>query len=599
MNSRKGFDNSAGQAGARPSYASWHDRQLAVFLARTNRLLRKLEISRSPMERSASLARELATATALLEARNGELRRLVERESAHKSEIGYWQSKAAALEEELKRWTKEEAGLRAEERRLQEEVSRLAEAEKSYASENRLITSRAHTTARDAAALRGTIDELRNSLSWKITAPLRVVSGPLFRVLARAQKKTPEKAQAEFVHIAAAGQTAAVAGGTLSSTPATADRLARLAESVLPALRRAESLVVIPCAIPFSATLNQRPMSCARYFADHGTTVLYVAWQWSPDEVVPQEGEEVYQRVFCLPLYAFQNHVDRIAPASPVKSTYICTLASPGLTSAVRPLRAAGFHIHYDIMDDWEEFHRGGEAPWFSADIERELVFAADTVTAVSEKLAQKFASLRDIVVLRNGYHPAALSCEQFAAARMPLANPKTIGYFGHLSDAWFDWDTVIHAAQKLPAVEFELIGWGASERTLARVNSVPNIRLAGIVPQGELHHYVRRWWAGIIPFRASRLSAAVDPLKIYEYLHFGLPTVVTGISGIAGYPLVEFAEDAGSFVSALENTSSRPDEQSLARVGEFLRACVWDERFAALKRMVTQSAAMPFLYRR
>jgi glycosyltransferase involved in cell wall biosynthesis len=370
-------------------------------------------------------------------------------------------------------------------------------------------------------------------------------------------------------------------------------------ESILPELRRAQSIAIIPCAIPFSATLNQRPISCARYLADHGTTVLYVAWQWSPEEAVPQAGEEVYPRVFHLPLYGFLNHVESIASASYAKSSYFCTLPSPSLVEVVRPLRSAGYHVHYDIMDDWEGFHSGGEAPWFSAAVEREIVLLADTVSAVSDKLVQKFDHLRsDIALVRNGYQPSALGCEQFLAARTPLEGPKVVGYFGHFSDAWFDWDTVIYAAQTLPDVEFEMIGWAVSEPTRRRLSSVPNIRMPGIVPQKELHRYARRWWAGIIPFQATEVSAAVDPLKIYEYLHLGLSSVVTGIPGIAEFPLVEYVKDRESFVEALNRITARPGEERLSEVAEFLKDCVWEERFAKLNQMISEPAGLASLYR-
>jgi glycosyltransferase involved in cell wall biosynthesis len=262
-----------------------------------------------------------------------------------------------------------------------------------------------------------------------------------------------------------------------------------------------------------------------------------------------------------------------------------------GLASA-RDLRAGGYHIHYDIMDDWEEFHRAGEAPWYSESVERELLMLSGTVTAVSGRLADKFARLRsDIAVVPNGYDPAALGCRQFVAARAPLERPKVIGYFGHLSDAWFDWETVWEAARKLPDVEFELIGYGLSDRSRARLGDFANIRFAGFVAQNDLHRYARKWWAGMIPFRPSALSAAVDPLKIYEYLHFGLPTVVTGVTGIAGYPLVQFAEGRGGFVSALDQLQARPDERSLSEVAEFLKACVWEERLSKLTSLIGQPA--------
>ena len=466
-------------------------------------------------------------------------------------------------------------------------MARLREVEKNYTDENQALSWIASSSSLEAANLRRLVTELQTSLSWRITAPLRFLTKPLFRLVAPAVSAPVIVPEAI---VPAARPPALPEPG----------RIPGPLEAILTELRRARSIAVIPCAIPFSSTLNQRPISCARYLADRGYTVLYVAWQWSPDEEVPRAWEEVYPRVFHLPLYGFQNNVESIAAATRVKGSYLCTLPSPGLVEVVRPLRAAGYHIHYDIMDDWEGFHRGGEAPWFSAGVEREMVVLADTVTAVSVKLAQKFDHLRsDIAVVPNGYQPSALASQQFIAAHTPLASPKVVGYFGHFSDAWFDWDTVIYAARKLPDVEFELIGWGISEPTRIRLSQLPNVRLPGIVPQNELHRYARNWWAAMIPFQPSAVSAAVDPLKIYEYLHLGLPTAVTGISGIANYPLVEYADDREAFVAALTRIVDRPDEQRLLEVAEFLKSCVWEERFARLKSMLAEPAGLAFLYAR
>jgi hypothetical protein len=457
----------------------------------------------------------------------------------------------------------------AELRQMQEELGRMGR--------------QAAASSYEAANLRRRVSALESSLSWKITAPLRAVTAPLFRALAK--PKAPERAPAPAASRAAPPQTAA-------------PEAVSPVEKILPALRWARSIVVIPCAIPFSATLNQRPISYARYAADHGTTVLYVAWQWKPDEPVPQAGEEVYPGVFCLPLYDFLQNLERIGAASHARSAYIGTLASPELVAAARPLRAAGYHIHYDVMDDWEGFHRGGEAPWFSAPVERELVVLSDTVTAVSTALVHKFEHLRsDIALVRNGYQPSALDCEQFLTARTPPAEPRIVGYFGHFSDAWFDWDTVLYAAGKRPDLVFELIGWGISESTRERLSAFPNIRLPGIVAQKDLHRYVRHWWVAMIPFQPTEVSAAVDPLKIYEYLHFGLHTVVTGISGIAEYPLVRYAAGRESFVTALEGLPDRPDAQSLERAAGFLKACVWEERLGELSRMISRPAGLASLY--
>jgi glycosyltransferase involved in cell wall biosynthesis len=403
---------------------------------------------------------------------------------------------------------------------MEAHVAELEQLNKALRKENQILVARAASSAWDAAQLRQTVTDVYRSLSWRVTAPLRFISKPLFAALHRSS------AQQKATNTDGSSEPSSLSGARSIAAEAYVER-ADPFQPLLAELRRAVSVAVIPCAVPFSPTFNQRPISLAKYLASRGCTVVFVVWQWSVDEKIPDPFKEVAERIHHVPLFPFLENVDRIASASQSKGTYVCTLASRDLVEIVRPLRAHGFHVHYDVMDDWEEFHRGGEAPWFTPALEQEMVLLADSVTTVSESLKQKFERLRsDIEVVRNGYDPSALRCEQFIAARTPLEQPKVIGYFGHLSDAWFDWDTLFDAAGILKNVDFELIGYGISERSLARLAQFSNIRFAGLVPQGDLHIYAQKWWAGIIPFQPSTLSAAVDPLKVYEYLHLGLPVV-------------------------------------------------------------------------
>jgi glycosyltransferase involved in cell wall biosynthesis len=552
------FDREAADGPAIP-YATWNDRQLSILSLQMDTVLRAIGDGKDAAAYAGKMAAALLTA----------------------------QAKNSELEKRVEQLRETERQLLAEKDRLQSQIAAL---QQQHTAENQSLTARAAANSYEIATLRRLVAELRGSLSWKITAPLRALTKPLFLLLGGTSNPPA----------ATHSPAPSVVQDDGSSQPAPATRPQDLLEPILPVLRSARSIAIIPCAIPFSSTLNQRPISCARYLADRGYTVLYVAWQWSPGEEIPRAGEEVYPGVFHLPLYPFLNNLDAIASASHGQSFYLCTLPSPALVEAAGPLRAAGYHIHYDIMDEWEGFHRGGEAPWFSRPVEREMVVLADTVTVVSDKLAEKFQSLRsDIEVVRNGYTPSALSCEVFLSARTPLEQPKTIGYFGHLSDAWFDWDALIHAAKTLPSVDFEIIGWGVSDATRLHLSEVENIRLAGLVPQNELHRYAKRWWAGIIPFRSTDVSAAVDPLKIYEYLHLGLPSIVTGIGGIASFPLVRFAKDAAGFAAAIAAIESRPDEATLAEVTEFLKGCVWEARFDSLTAQMLRPAGLRSVYAR
>ena len=550
---------------------------------------------------TAALTRQLDEQTRVAASLRNSLERLQHRQDAREAEVAAHQ---AALRSQVQYWQEKasESGRQLSEERGQhrEEVLRFRTVEEVAASEIRVLQSRAAAGADETAHLRRLTSDLLNSWSWKVTAPLRFLTKPLFT--APAEPMSPGAA--------AVSQTAVPAAAVSHPAPHSVNVPDAL-EAVWEELRRAQSVAIIPCAVPFRSAFNQRPISYARHLSDRGFTVLYVSWQWADGKELPPDGEEVYPRIFHLSLATFQASVERIAALSqpPTHSRfgepnpqplYLCSLPSVPLVEAARPLRAGGYHIHYDIMDDWEEFHRLGEASWYSSAIEREMVMLSDTVSAISAPLAAKFARLRrDIAEVRNGYDPIALGGRQFAAARAPLEHPKTVGYFGHLSDAWFDWEALYEAAKKLPDVQWELLGYGLSDRSRARLAGFANIRFSGLVAQSDLHRYAQKWWAGMIPFRPCALSAAVDPLKVYEYLHFGLPVVVTGVSGIAEYPLVDFAADRNAFVSAVDRVQERPDESSLAKADEFLKASTWGARLDQLLSLAAEPAGFASLYAR
>ena len=40
----------------------------------------------------------------------------------------------------------------------------------------------------------------------------------------------------------------------------------------------------------------------------------------------------------------------------------------------------------------------------------------------------------------------------------------KKVGYFGHLTASWFDWDSLIEIAKSRPKYHFEIIGHSAPD---------------------------------------------------------------------------------------------------------------------------------------
>ncbi len=104
--------------------------------------------------------------------------------------------------------------------------------------------------------------------------------------------------------------------------------------------------------------------------------------------------------------------------------------------------------------------------------------------------------------------------------------------YVGAIRE-WFDFAALEAMARRMPDVTFRIIGpdsRGRAHRFAARFNNV--------VSEGSMDHdqvplVLSRARFGLIPFRRTPLTEGVDPLKLYEYLACGLPTLSAALPAV------------------------------------------------------------------
>ena len=268
----------------------------------------------------------------------------------------------------------------------------------------------------------------------------------------------------------------------------------------------------------------------------------------------------------------FWRGVWRKLAAFAAQEPWILGVGRPGALAltALRELRpTASF---YDAMDNFSEFHRG-LARRAMRHSENSLAAEVDLVVASSTFLAGKFRrrGLRVARVL-NGCTPAPLPDRKPEGNRNPV-----LGYVGCMGQ-WFDWPLVVRLARQLPRVRVELVGPCVGRPP---VGLPPNVRLFPPCAQAETAEHLARFSAGLIPFRRNALTAAVDPIKFYEYRAAGLPVLSTTFGEMAlrrSHHAVYFldrTEDLQSVVSqALNHRFSRIELE------QFRREHHWQYRF-------------------
>jgi glycosyltransferase involved in cell wall biosynthesis len=219
------------------------------------------------------------------------------------------------------------------------------------------------------------------------------------------------------------------------------------------------------------------------------------------------------------------------------------------------------------------------------------------------------FASAGELLDDCRRYTPRAylvrhgVEWDHFArAALAPPARPADIGdiagpiigFFG-LSHEWVDQELLCRVAAAFPQATIVLIGRVQVDDT--RLRAMPNIRLLGQRPYGDLPAYAAAFDVALVPFVRNELTAAVNPIKLREYLCAGLPVVATALPEIvllSDRPQLKVAETAERFVEAVGEVLTVGGGSAMRRAAaEAERGESWSGRCAEMARLVRQHVAI------
>jgi polysaccharide pyruvyl transferase CsaB len=353
--------------------------------------------------------------------------------------------------------------------------------------------------------------------------------------------------------------------------------LLRFAERV--AAASAPRVVAIFSGTQLLESEGQRPTQLALSLARRGVPVVFVYWRWREDEQCPQDRLE--EGILQIPIDVVVRHPETLTGAfSGRERIALFEFPYPGFFATLSAANSAGWITVYDVIDDWEEFHRVGQAIWFDDEFERHLIGACDALFAINGELARRVRALGGpgVEILGNGLKAGISEIRE----PRPLARGEvTVGYFGYLAGAWFDWELIAGAARRRPTWRFYLIGYGGSPEGVA----LPaNVELLGKQPQADLAAFAAHWDVAVIPFKPDRLAAGADPIKTYEYLAMGLPVVVTGVPPpVGGEAFVERTEGIEGFLLAIERAAAQGTPEAKEARRAFAATCTWDHRLDAL----------------
>ncbi|PQV63700.1 Glycosyltransferase involved in cell wall bisynthesis [Abditibacterium utsteinense] len=235
-------------------------------------------------------------------------------------------------------------------------------------------------------------------------------------------------------------------------------------------------------------------------------------------------------------------------------------------SAAHMPGRMGEWGTVYDVGDDWVAYETTEQRQQAVKRDDDDLTQRADAVVVVSQHLCDLKREIRDDVVLI----PNGVDVERYkrVAADASPPHPLTedwihpvIGHVGTLDSGRTDVPLLIKVARAFPQRTIALVGpINLSAEDEKDLKAQPNVRLVGAVPHQEVPHIMKAFDVHIVPQQVNSFTDSQNPLKLFESLATGLPTVATPISGFRQYPhLIHLAKDAPQFIHAIQTALHEP----------------------------------------
>ncbi len=289
--------------------------------------------------------------------------------------------------------------------------------------------------------------------------------------------------------------------------------------------------LVYPPTIDFE-WLVQRPQQLMQAFASLGVKVFYMnlATHTSSKGGVTQPTNNLM--VF--------NNVD---PKIYLKQRPIFYFSSPAHVDLIPHYNP--MLVVFDYIDEpVEEF--ASLAPY-----RRRALTSADLVITSSERLYRDGLTINPNTILV----PNACDFDHFARAQnrnLPIPEdikhlkPPIVGYHGAIA-TWLNFDLIVRTADSLPHGHVVMIG---PYYNIANVPKRPNLHWLGYKAFDRLPNYTQLFDAAMIPFRISRLTEAVNPIKMWEYMATGIPVVTTALPEASNIREIYYSANDEQFIA-------------------------------------------------
>lgn len=243
--------------------------------------------------------------------------------------------------------------------------------------------------------------------------------------------------------------------------------------------------------------------------------------------------------------------------------------------------------IYFDCNDDFLAFNTSLWAKeYFKKTIkESKIVFAS------SEILQEKIYNIekKKIYLIKNGVDIIHFNRKRFFFLPKDLEkiSQPIIGYMGIIS-YWFDFNLIKKIALEFRKEKIVLIGPIAKEvkKEVKKFKVFDNIIFLGKKAYKDLPAYINLFKVGIVPFKKTNLTLAMNYSKIYIYLSMGIPVVsIFNLSFFQYQNDIFLANNSFEFIEGIKKALK--GEYNKNKLIKIARENSWDERAKKMMEVI------------
>lgn len=264
-------------------------------------------------------------------------------------------------------------------------------------------------------------------------------------------------------------------------------------------------------------------------------------------------------------------------------------ITSPIVLQFINLSRLRDSTIIYDCMDDILAFPQNEDSKAYVENLEQQILQRADIVLASSASLRQKMidrGALNEVYLVNNAVSSAVVEVRNVSKGFQEKNKPLfSIVYFGTIA-AWLDFSVIMELLNRDLDVEITLIG--PVETDIPRHDRLHAI---GPVEHGKLKDFADKADAFIMPFVVNDLIESVDPVKVYEYLSFGKPSLIVRYSETLKFEpyvyLYTGMDELVQWVCHIKN--HRGMKASAHETLNFVKQNTWKQRTAQILEVISR----------